>query len=173
MEAELDLGFRGCSLGKCDVHNGRDLKERPFSTIDCSCHRSDASSQCSSCLSTNRGRLIEHDAVATLFAQRANSEKMDSSTVPAVSRQDDFCSFEIELEADFLEAGPHHRTAQPVAVVRIKHQESAAARSDELAADGTILHSEFIPFVDLGIAHATGATLLVFPVLAHQFAKKC
>ena len=43
-------------------------------------------------------------------------------------------SFEVEAEADFLQARSRHGVAQPRLVLGIEHQEAAAARADQLAA---------------------------------------
>ena len=61
--------------------------------------------------------------------------------------------------------------AQPVAVLGVEHQEAAAAGADQLAADRAVLHAQLVPFVDLGVAHAARAALLVLPVLVHQLAE--
>src|SRR5258705_10696620 len=61
--------------------------------------------------------------------------------------------------------------AQLVSVASVEQQKAAAARTDKFAANGSILHAEVIPLIDMGIAHATGPALLVLPMLMHQRAK--
>ena len=58
--------------------------------------------------------------------------------------------------------------AQLGLVLGVKHQEAAAARTDEFAAKRAAGQREVIPFVDLGIAHAAAALLFALPVDIHQ-----
>src|SRR5258707_3936522 len=58
--------------------------------------------------------------------------------------------------------------AQLVSVASVEQQKAAAARTDEFAANGSILHAEVIPLIDMGIAHATRPALLVLPMIMHQ-----
>src|SRR5882724_2308961 len=81
------------------------------------------------------------------------------------SGEDNFGAFVIETEPNLLEARPCHGMAEFVAISRIKHEKSAAAGTDQLAANGSVLHAELIPFVDLGITHPLRPALLVLPVL--------
>ena len=56
-------------------------------------------------------------------------------------------------------------------ILGVEHQEAAAAGADQLAADRAVLPPELVPLVDLRVAHAAGAPLLVLPVLVHQLAE--
>src|SRR5882762_7358561 len=67
----------------------------------------------------------------------------------SMSGEDNLRSFEVEPEADFFEPSLRHGVAQLVAIGRIEHQESSAARAYELAANGAVFPGEFVPFVNL------------------------
>ncbi len=64
-----------------------------------------------------------------------------------------------------------HRRPQAPMVLGVEHQEAAAAGADQLAAERAVLPAELVPLVDLRVAHAHRAPLLVLPVLVHQLAE--
>src|SRR5690349_13593273 len=78
----------------------------------------------------------------------------------SMSGQHHFGALEIEPETDLLEAGLRHRGAQPVAVSRIEHQESATTGAHELPADRAMAAGQLVPGIDLLVAHPIGAPLL-------------
>ena len=55
--------------------------------------------------------------------------------------RDDGRPFEVEAEPHLLQAGLAHGLAQPRLVLGVEHQEAAAARADQLAADRAVLHA--------------------------------
>ena len=71
-------------------------------------------------------------------------------------------------KAHLGQPGLAHGMAQAHLVLGVEHQEAAAARPDQLAADRAVVHSEIVPVVDLRIGHAARALALVLPVLVHQ-----
>src|SRR5947199_5906680 len=79
--------------------------------------------------------------------------------------------FKIEPEPHFLQPRIRHRPPQRFSVFGVEQQEPAAARADELAADCAVAPSELVPLVDLRIAHAARAPLLVLPMFVHQLAE--
>src|SRR5208283_3805101 len=87
------------------------------------------------------------------------------------SRNEQLGALEIKPEADFLESGLAHGMTQPGLVLRIKHEETATSRANELAAEGAAGHRQVIPLVDFRIAHAAAALLFALPVHVHQSRK--
>ena len=67
-----------------------------------------------------------------------------------------------------LQPGLPHGVTQSGLVLRIKHEETATARADELAAERAVGHRQVIPLVDFRIAHAPAALLFALPVHIHQ-----
>src|SRR4030095_15980947 len=61
---------------------------------------------------------------------------------------------------------------QLVAIRGIEHQDPTTPCPNEFTTDSAILLAEIIPLVDMGAANPTRTTLLVFPVLIHQFSEK-
>src|SRR5262249_4956069 len=82
-----------------------------------------------------------------------------------------FRALEVEAEAHFAQAGLRHRVTQAGLIFSIEHQEAAAARADQLAAERAVLHRHLIPRVNLAIAHSAAALLLILPVDIHQFSE--
>ena len=64
-----------------------------------------------------------------------------------------------------------HGRAQPFFILGKEHQKASAPCANQLAAHGAVIHGKVVPFVNSGIAHATGAVALVLPMLVHEFAK--
>src|SRR6266508_1366259 len=62
--------------------------------------------------------------------------------------RDDLGAFEVEAEADFGKPGCTHGVPQAGLVLGIEHQKASAARSDQLAADGTVRDGKIVPFID-------------------------
>src|SRR5258707_14812384 len=85
----------------------------------------------------------------------------------STSREKHLRSLKVKSETPLLEPRGCHGMAQLVAVVGIEQQKTAAAGADEFAANGAVLHAEVVPLIDMGIAHAAGSALLVFPMLMH------
>ena len=56
-------------------------------------------------------------------------------------------------------------------VIRIEQQEATAAGANQLSPNRAVLQCQLIPLVDLRVAHAAGATLLMLPLLVHQRAE--
>ena len=81
---------------------------------------------------------------------------------------DHFRTFELEAEADFLQAFFTHRVAEAFLVAGVEHQEAATAGADEFAAQRAVGHGVVIPVIDLLVAHAFGAGLFTLPVGIHQ-----
>ena len=77
----------------------------------------------------------------------------------------------IKSERNILHASFSQSFSQSSFVISQKHQESAAARANQLSADGSVFHSDVIPFVDLTGRHAFGALLFVLPMSVHQSSK--
>src|SRR5215469_771407 len=80
-------------------------------------------------------------------------------------------AFVIESEADFAQTFLGHGFAERVAIVGVEEQESAAARADQLTADGAVLAADFIPAIDAIVGSAGRALLFAQPVLVQQLAE--
>ncbi len=91
-------------------------------------------------------------------AQSAKSKVQTTIFVPSKSKR----------KRTSLHARLAHGVAQLRLVVGVEHQEAAAARADELAAQRAVGHGGVVPFVDLRVAHAAAAFLLALPMHVHQ-----
>ena len=58
--------------------------------------------------------------------------------------------------------------AQPRLIVRIEHEETAAARANELASKCPVFHRTVVPFIDSLIGHALRSLLLPLPMDIHE-----
>ncbi len=85
--------------------------------------------------------------------------------------RDDLGAFEVEAEADLLEAFFAHRVAEPGDVFGVEHEEAAAACADEFAAERAVLHGVVVPVVDVGVAHAGAAGFFALPMHVHEAGK--
>ena len=83
----------------------------------------------------------------------------------------DFVPSKSKRKRTSLQARHRHGVAQPRLVLGVEHQEAAAARADQLAAERAVRHGVIVPLVDRRIGHPAGALLLVLPVLVHQLAE--
>ena len=81
---------------------------------------------------------------------------------------DDLGAFEVEAEADFLEAFFAHGVTELFLVARVEHEEAAAAGADQLTAERALAHRVVIPVVDDGVAHAGATDFFALPVHVHQ-----
>src|SRR5438132_1446173 len=73
--------------------------------------------------------------------------------LPGDSSKKYFGAFKVKGETNFVEAGPLHRLSQALAIFGIKHQEAATAGANQLAAYCTIRPAQYVPLVNMGIAH--------------------
>ena len=87
--------------------------------------------------------------------------------VPLVLRHD-LATFKIETEADLLQPLLPHRVPELCLIGRIEHQKTSPTSADQFPSERAPRHGEIIPLVDLLVAHAGGADLLVQPVHVHQ-----
>src|SRR5262245_18850581 len=85
-----------------------------------------------------------------------------------LSVQDYIGPLKIESEAYLAELRLAHRTPQSSLVFCVEHQEAAATGADEFPAQGTVLHRQVVPAVDLGVTHRPRALFLEFPVDFHE-----
>ena len=65
----------------------------------------------------------------------------------------------------------HIARTEPSMVLRVEQEEAAAAGPDQLAPERSVLESQLVPLVDVRVAHAAGAPLLLLPLLVHQRAE--
>src|ERR1700737_1553807 len=92
------------------------------------------------------------------------------ATGSMVRRERPWC-LQRQNKTPFLPPRFRHPFAQPVSVRGIEHQEATAPCADQFAANCTIPHAQRVPLIDLRVADAVGAALLVLPVLMHQLAE--
>src|SRR6478609_10497678 len=79
---------------------------------------------------------------------------------------------EIEAEAQRPQAASHQRLGDTTSLggTNVEHEEAAATRTHQLAADGTCLERSLVVFVDRGIAHLGSELALVGPMLVQELA---
>lgn len=80
---------------------------------------------------------------------------------------DDARAVLIEAETQRFEATLRERVPDPAFVggARVEHEEAAAARAHQLAADGPCAASRVVVLVDDAVGHVRGELALVGPVL--------
>src|SRR5208282_5008069 len=116
-------------------------------------------------------RETNRSATGSFPSPRPRGEKVAGGRMRGAfsnSRNHQLRSFKIEPEPDFLEPGLPHGVAESGLVFGVKHEKTAAARADELAAERAVGHREVIPLVDLRVAHAAAALFFALPVHVHE-----
>src|SRR6185369_15419443 len=86
-----------------------------------------------------------------------------------LSSDQEFGAFEIKAEPDLLEPSLAHGVAEfGFFLFGVKHEEPSAAGADEFAAQSAVGPGQFVPLVNLRVAHAAAADPFALPMFVHQ-----